>query len=320
MRVYKYIFTLIAFSLCVYSINAEKRITVDANGGGDFTNLQEAINSVRAFDPAGSTIISVKNGIYYEKIIIPEYVCNVVIIGEDKNKTIISNNDHAKKNNMGTFHTYTMQIRGNDITIENLTIENNAEKVAQAVALHTEGDRIILNNIKLMGNQDTFYAAGENRKVYVANCYIEGTTDFIFGGATVWFENCQIYCKANSYITAASTPQNVKYGFIFDRCKITLANDVNSVYLGRPWRAYAMTIFMNCELPDKINPKGWHNWNNPENEKTARYFEYNNTGEGSDTINRVKWIKILTKEEDKEITENNILGNFINNISTKSIN
>ena len=305
---------LTIFFICgiinILSAQNAKKIVVDKNGTSDFTTLQEAINSVRAFDPAGPTVISVKTGTYYEKIVIPDYVCNVKIVGEDKEKTIISNNDHAKKDNMGTFRTYTMQIRGNDITLENLTIENNAERVAQAVTLHTEGDRIILNNVKLLGNQDTFYAAGENNKIYVENSYIEGTTDFIFGSATVWFQNCDIFCKANSYITAASTPENMKYGFIFDKCKISLAENVNSVYLGRPWRAYAMTVFMNCELPAGIKLEGWHNWSNTENEKTARYSEYNNYGEGSSSTLRVKWAKILTKKESESINLKAVFGDF----------
>lgn len=309
------IFTIfILLSITIFYSNAEKKIIVNKLGNGDFTSLQEAINSVRAFDPDGSTIIFVKNGIYKEKIMIPEHVCNVKIQGEDKDKTIITYNDHAKINNMGTFRTYTLQIRGNDITLENLTIENNAERIAQAVSLHTEGDRIWLKNCKLLGNQDTYYASGENRKIFIENSYIEGTTDFIFGGATVWFENCEIYCKTNSYITAASTPQHVQYGFVFNKCTISLADSVTSMYLGRPWRAFAMTVFMSCNLPKGINHKGWHNWSKIENEKTARYYEYKNTGIGSNLAERVKWSKILTKKEYKKITKQTVLTDFYSKI------
>ncbi|VBB48429.1 conserved hypothetical protein [uncultured Paludibacter sp.] len=314
-------FLFLIFLLTISEITLaqqQKRIIVDKKGNGDFITLQEAINSVRAFDPDGNAIIFVKEGVYHEKVVVPEQICNIKIIGENKEKTIITNNDHAKINNMGTFRTYTLQIRGNDVILENLTIENNAERVAQAVALHTEGDRIWIRNCNLLGNQDTFYANGENRRLYVENSYIEGTTDFIFGGATAWFENCKIYCKQNSFITAARTPQNIKYGFVFNNCKIALADSVNSVYLGRPWRAYAMTVFMNCDLPKGINPKGWDNWRNPENEKTARYFEYNNTGEGSKIAERVKWAKILTKKESKNITRKKVLGDFNKQIINKN--
>ena len=291
-----------------------KQITVDRKGTGDFTSLQEAINTVRAFDPDGGTVILVKNGVYHEKIVIPDWICNLKILGESRENTLITYNDHAKINNMGTFRTYTMQIRGNDIQLENLTLENAAEPLAQAVALHTEGDRLIFRNCRFLGNQDTQYLAGEGNRLYFQNCYIEGTTDFIFGGATAWFEACEIHCKRDSYITAASTPQNITYGFVFDKCKITAAGDVTSVYLGRPWRPFAMTVFMNCELPEEIHPAGWENWRNPENEKTARYAEYNNRGEGSSTTGRVKWAKVLNKKEAKKITRANVLKDFDNSL------
>ena len=292
-----------------------KQFVVDKGGKGDFTTVQAAIDAVRAFDPDYSTIIFVREGIYYEKIVIPDYVRDLKIMGENRERTIISNNDHALINNMGTFRTYTMQIRGDDITLENITIENNAPTVAQAVALHTEGDRIILKNCRLLGNQDTLYTEGENARLYFHQCYIEGTTDFIFGPSTVWFEQCDILCKKNSYITAASTPEDVEFGYIFNHCKITMADDVTSVYLGRPWRPYAMTLFMNSELPAEINPSGWHNWGKPDNEKTARYAEYNNTGRGSNTTKRVDWMKSLSPAEAQNVTLENVMGGFFEQIA-----
>lgn len=313
----KFLLSLLLVLFCLNISAAHKlvkNISVDINGSGDFTSLQEAIFSVRAFDPDGSTTIFVRNGVYKEKIVIPDWVCNVKILGENREKTVITHNDHANINKMGTFRTYTLQIRGNDIELENLTVENNAEQLGQAVALHTEGDRLKFTNCRFLGNQDTQYLAGEANRLYFSNCYIEGTTDFIFGGSTAWFEKCDIHCKRNSYITAASTPQSIEYGFIFNKCKITVAEGITSVYLGRPWRAYAMTVFMNCELPKEINPAGWENWRNPENEKTARYAEYNNSGKGSDKSQRVKWSKILTKRDVRKITVKNVLGEFSKNI------
>lgn len=279
-----------------------KMIIVDKSGNGDFTSVQEAVNSVRAFDPDGPTVILIKKGVYHEKVIVPDYVCNLKLIGEDKNETIISYDDHAKKNDMGTFKTFTLQIRGNDIVLENLTIENAAEPVAQAVALHTEGDRIVFRNCRFLGNQDTIYTGGDKGRLYFQDCYIEGTTDFIFGPATAWFENCAIHCKKNSYITAASTPETEEFGYIFNDCNITMAEGIDKVYLGRPWRPYAMTLFMKCYLPKGIIAEGWNNWRNPENEKTARYAEYANRGEGSLTEKRVSWVRLLTDKEAERIT------------------
>jgi len=300
------LFSLFITCLNTYSQTPANTIVVDRNGTGHFRNIQQAIDSVRAFNPAGTVTIFIKNGFYKEKLVIPTYVCNVRLIGEDKDKTIINFDDHANINKMGTFRTYTLKICGNDIVLENLTIENSAPQLGQAVALHVEGDRIIFRNCRFLGNQDTIYTGRENARMYFENCYIEGTTDFIFGVSTAWFEGCQIFCKKSSYITAANTPQNVRYGYVFNHCTISLA-DKATVYLGRPWRAFAMTLFMNCELPKGIQSAGWDNWKNPENEKTARYMEYNNRGEGADTSGRASWSKILTKKEAKEYTLENVM-------------
>lgn len=292
-----------------------KQFVVDKSGNGDFKTIQEAIDAVRAFDPDWTTEIVIEEGTYFEKIVIPDYLYDVKMIGRNREKTIISNNDHAHINNMGTFQTYTLQIRGSAITLENLTIENNADPVGQAVALHTEGDKIIIKNCSLLGNQDTVYTGGNGRRLYFQDCYIEGTTDYIFGSATAWFENCQLHCKKNSYITAASTPQDAAFGYIFNQCKITVDDAVTSVYLGRPWRAYAMTLFMNCDLPKAINPLGWHNWGKTENEQTARYCEFNNSGAGSDVSQRVNWIKKLSNIEAGEITLQSVMGDFYDRIN-----
>ena len=295
-------------------MNTKNKITdtivVDRNGTGNFRNIQQAIDSVRAFNPAGTVTIFIKKGVYKEKLEIPSHVCNVRLVGEDRDKTIINYDDHANIKKMGTFKTFTMRICGNDIRMENLTVENSAAQLGQAVALHVEGDRVVFVNCRFLGNQDTIYTGKENSRQYFQDCYIEGTTDFIFGPSTAWFENCEIHCKRNSYITAASTPEIVKFGYIFNKCNITLADSVKAVYLGRPWRAFAMTLYMSCHLPKGIQPIGWDNWKKVENEKTARYMEYNNSGEGADLKQRVSWAKILTKKEAAEYTVENVLKGF----------
>lgn len=302
---------VILFCLFVFSISLSASdkydIIVDRNGTGDFRNIQQALDSVKQMGSKKQINIFVKNGLYKEKLVLDSLTSNVIIIGESKDQTIINYDDHANINNMGTFNTYTFLIRGNDIIVENLTIENTAAQQGQAVALHIEGDRVIVRNCKILGNQDTIYVANANCRHYFENCYIEGTTDFIFGPATSWFERCEILCKKNSYITAANTPANVKYGIILNDCNIKIGEGVTKMYLGRPWRPYAMTIFMNCDLPRGVKSEGWDNWRNPENEKTARYFEYKNKGEGADISKRVNWIKILSNEQAKEYTIQNVL-------------
>lgn len=281
-------------------------LVVSRDGTGDFRTLQEAVESARAFMDYTVTIY-VKNGVYKEKVIVPSWVENIDIIGEDRDKTIITYDDHANINKMGTFRTYTVKVEGSDITFKNLTIENNAAQLGQAVALHTEGDRLKFINCRILGNQDTIYTGAKFTRLYFKDCYIDGTTDFIFGPSTALFENCMIHSKRNSYVTAASTPKEAKYGYIFKHCKLTAEPGVDKVYLGRPWRPYAYTLFIECELGKHIVPAGWHNWGKQSNEETARYMEYKNTGEGANVSERVAWNKQLTKKEAEAVTVDAIL-------------
>lgn len=276
-------------------------IVVSRDGTGNFRTLQEAIESARAFMDYTVTIY-VKNGVYKEKVIVPSWVENIDIIGEDRDKTIITYDDHANINKMGTFRTYTVKVEGSDITFKNLTIENNAAQLGQAVALHTEGDRLKFINCRILGNQDTIYTGAKFTRLYFKDCYIDGTTDFIFGPSTALFEDCIIHSKRNSYVTAASTPKEAKYGYVFKHCKLTAEPGVDKVYLGRPWRPYAYTLFIECELGKHIVLTGWHNWGKQSNEETARYMEYKNTGEGANASERVAWSKQLTKKEAEAVT------------------
>ena len=276
-------------------------IVVSRDGTGNFRTLQEAIESARAFMDYTVTIY-VRNGVYKEKVIVPSWVENIDIIGEARDKTIITYDDHANINKMGTFRTYTVKVEGSDITFKNLTIENNAAQLGQAVALHTEGDRLKFINCRILGNQDTIYTGAKFTRLYFKDCYIDGTTDFIFGPSTALFEDCIIHSKRNSYVTAASTPKEAKYGYVFKHCKLTAEPGVDKVYLGRPWRPYAYTLFIECELGKHIVSAGWHNWGKQSNEETARYMEYKNTGEGANVSERVAWSKQLTKKEAEAVT------------------
>ena len=285
-------------------------IVVARDGTGQFRTVDEAIEVCRAFMDYHK-VIYVRRGTYKEKLIIPSWLQNIEICGEDRDQTVITWDDHAnirvpdRPNGMGTFRTYTLKIEGSGITLKDITIENNAARLGQAVALHIEGDRLTFVNCRFLGNQDTVYTGKAGSRHYFKDCYIEGTTDFIFGPSTAWFENCQIYCKANSYITAASTPQNIMYGYIFNNCTVTCDPHVTQVYLGRPWRDYGYTLFMHCRLPSQIRPEGWHHWQK-EREQTARYLEFENTGDGATPQARVAWSRQLTKKEAREITLQNV--------------
>ena len=281
-------------------------IVVARDGTGEFRTVSEAVEVCRAFMEYHK-VIYVKKGIYKEKLIIPQWLTNIEILGEDRDATVITYDDHANIVNpltckgMGTFRTYTVKVEGSSITFKNITIENNSARLGQAVALHTEGDRLIFINCRLLGHQDTVYTGIAGTRLLFKDCYIEGTTDFIFGPSTAWFENCEIHSRANSYITAASTPQNRPYGYVFNNCCLTADADIDKVYLGRPWRDYGYTLFMNCDMGRHIRPEGWHHWQK-ERQQTARYMEYNNRGEGAATDKRATWTRQLTKKEAQKIT------------------
>jgi len=318
-----FLFFLFTFSplLAASPFDNPDTIVVARDGTGQFRTIGEAIEVCRAFMDYHK-VIFVKRGTYKEKLIIPEWLTNIELCGEDRDNTVITYDDHANipmdatlwptemsqqllamgdRPKLGTFRTFTLRVAGSNITVKNITIENNAARLGQAVALHTTGDRLQFLNCRFLGHQDTVYTCTANTRVYFKDCYIEGTTDFIFGAATAWFEHCDIYCKADSYITAASTTKEQPYGYVFNRCTVTAAPGVTQVYLGRPWRDYGYTLFMNCDLCKEIRPEGWHHWQK-EREQTARYMEYNNRGEGADTAQRVAWSRQLTPNEARLIT------------------
>ena len=291
----------------------EHHFVVAKDGSGDFFTVGEMINALPNFHKGAQEPIKVliREGIYEEKVVIPSTKRNIHIEGEGK--VVITWGDWAQKigpagTPLGTSGTSTLYNCGENITIENITIENSAGEVGQAVALQTVGTGTqVYKNCRLVGNQDTLYIYGvgnrdgqqvkENQHCYFENCYIEGTTDFIFGSGRADFVGCTIHSKRESYITAASTCKGQERGFVFLSCRLTASEGVERCYLGRPWRQWAQTLFINCHLGAHIRPEGWHNWNKPEAERTAIYGEWGSTGEGANIGERVKWAKKLTQKE-----------------------
>lgn len=284
-------------------------ITVAKDGSGDFTRIQEAIDHAKAFPDQRITIL-IKSGLYKEKIVVPACNTRLTLKGEHRATTIISGDDYFDKIGRGrnsTFYTATLQVLADDFCAEQLTIENTAGPIGQAVALAVESDRCVFRNCRLLGHQDTLYAAGANHRQYYQHCYIEGTTDFIFGAATALFDSCTIHSKSNSFITAASTPQGSSFGYVFRYCRLTASPGVDSVFLGRPWRGFARVAFLYCEMGAHILPEGWSNWQDTERDKTAIYREFECTGPGAKTGQRVGWSKLLTRKEARKHTLENIL-------------
>jgi pectinesterase len=291
----------------------EFNIVVDQKGNGDFTTIQEAIDAAKAY-PSQRITISIKDGVYYEKVKVHAWNTHISFIGESRENTIITYDDYFGKINLGrnsTFYTHTVLVEGDDFFAKNLTIKNTSGPVGQAVALGVNANRVQFSNCAFLGNQDTLYTSGEGNKNYFKDCYIEGTTDFIFGDATALFENCQIHSKSDSYATAASTQKGIAYGYVFKNCKLTADEKVTKAYLGRPWRPFAKTVYLNCEIGKHILPEGWDNWSKPEAETGSFYGEYKCTGEGYQPKNRVSWSHQLKDSEAKKYTIENILGSDI---------
>lgn len=302
-------------------------IVVAQDGSGDFRTIQEAIDAAPDYSHQRITYIRIKPGIYKEMVTIPHNKFRLHISGESAKNTIITYDKYAEKLwnatdskengprsdmdfKIGTSGSATMYIHSSYVTLENLTIENSAgggKSIGQAVALFTNSDFLFVHKCRLIGNQDTLYTYGRFgkdggiKRNYYLECYIEGTTDFIFGPSICYFEKCTIHSKKNSYVTAASTLKGQKYGYVFKDCKLTADDEVTKCYLGRPWGAYAKTVFIDCELGGHILKEGWHNWEKPgkpNTEKNSYYAEYGSFGPGAASHKeRVSWAHRISKKQ-----------------------
>ena len=239
---------LFLLTVLIYGADAQKRITVAQDGSGNYKTVQEALNAVPVSNKT-RLVIYIKNGIYKEKLHLDSNKNFVELIGESKFNTILTYSDHtgmvsAKGDSINTRSSYSFQIKGDDFIAGNITFRNDAGFTAgQAVGVETDGDRAVFINCRIIGNQDILFLNSEKSRQYYKDCYIEGTTDFIFGAATAWFENCHIYSKKNSHVTAASTPREHSYGFIFYHCVLVGDSAVTSASLGRSWRPFAGSTY-----------------------------------------------------------------------------
>lgn len=286
---------------------------VDCNGKGDFKTIQACFDALPSKSAAWRTI-RIRPGVYREKLTLDVYKDKVAIVGTGatpEEVRIVWNDYSGKVVNgyeMTTYDCYTFSVQADDVFLQNLTIANDAGRVGQAVALETRGDRIWIDRCRLEGDQDTFFTKNYVARVWVTYSYIEGTTDFIFGPSIVVFDDCHIHGKSDSFITAASTTERNKFGYVFRDCRITTDPQVTKLYLGRPWKSTARTVWMKCELPASIRSEGWHNWRDPAREKTSFYAEWRCTGAGADRSGRVDWSHELTDEEAAGYTDSNIFA------------
>lgn len=285
--------------------------TVALDGSGDYTSVQEAIAAAPTGTAERPSLIHVKPGTYRELLYVQREKRFLRLIGEDPHTTVITHDLHAKQIGLdgkpiGTFRTATAVIDADDFSASGLTFENAAGPVGQALAVRLDGDRLVFRRCRFLGWQDTILA---NRgRHYFEDSEITGHVDFIFGAATAWFERCRIRCLGNGYVTAASTPPEQPFGFVFNLCRISGESPEVRTYLGRPWRDHAAVVFLGCEMTKVVRPEGWHNWDRPERELTARYAEYDSRGAGGLAPARVPWARHVSPDEAAQITADRVLG------------
>ena len=277
---------------------------VAKDGTGDFFTVQEAIDAVPNFRKSKRTTILVRAGEYKEKLVVPESKINISLIGEDG--TSITGNDYADKENifgepMSTSGSATCYIYAPDFYAENITFQNSAGRVGQAVAAFVSGDRVMFKKCRFLGFQDTLYTYDKESRQYYEDCYIEGTVDFIFGWSEAVFNRCELHSKGAGFITAPATDKGSKYGYIFYDCDITADPDVSNVCLGRPWRPYAKSVYIRCNMGPHIEFLGWNEWEKPEAEKGSFFAEYKSIGAGGKKDSRISWSHQLS---DKELIKN----------------
>ncbi|MDB5355446.1 MAG: pectin esterase [Phycisphaerales bacterium] len=282
---------------------------VAADGSGDFRGVQEAINAV----PAGNAqrvVIHIRPGLYRGQVVVPRDKRLISIVGEAPDKTLITETWNLRtigKNGLplGVFGAATFIVLADDFEAENITFENASGNHGQAPAVSVSGDRAAFHRCNFMSWQDTLLL--NQGRQFFDSCYVCGSVDFIAGGATAFFESCRLHCLTGGYITAACTPQEQAYGFVFSKCQITAGPDRYNIFLGRPWRSFANVTFLRTEMPVSVDEAGWDNWRVPEREKTARFAEYHSTGLGAHASSRAAWSKQLTDEQAKEITKESVL-------------
>lgn len=291
---------------------AKPDVTVAADGTGDAASVQRAIDGLPAESPR-RFVIRIKPGTYREKIRIPQRKPAITLIGDDAATTILSYDDcadtlDATGKKLGTFASASVSVASDDFEARNITIENTHGTGSQAVALRIGADRAVFKDCRIVGWQDTLLV--ERGRHYFESCSVSGHVDFIFGAATAVFARCEIHARAPGYITAASTPETQPFGLVFLKCVVTGDADLKGkkTFLGRPWRPYANVNFIECDLCGEINPLGWSVWNGNDNDKTARFGEYKNTGPGAAAPARAAWSKQLSETEAAQFTIKNILG------------
>lgn len=315
----------------------KKELYVDADGGQAFEKIGEALEAAKQYADS-EVVIHIAPGTYKERVEIKQN--HISFLGTDAEQTKIIYSDGAldlmpEGDKRGTFRTPSVFIDADYFYAHNISFCNEAgqgNKVGQALAVYADGDHLIFEHCRFDGHQDTLFTAPLPKKEKQAggfkgpkefaprrmgrhlykDCYIAGNVDFIFGSATAWFENCELFMKQrkgdiNGYVTAPSTYEGQKYGYVFQNCRFTSDCPPESAYLGRPWRNYAKCVIIHSEIGAHIRREGWHDWDNREAWNTMFFAEYGNYGAGAGK-ERAPFVKMLSEEEAAEYTRENVIG------------
>lgn len=294
---------------------------VAADVSATHTNLQAAIDAAPD-NATNAWRILLRPGTYEGQFLVPKTKRHVQLIGEEATNTVLTYSLNVNETNEKTilpFKGTGVIVLGDDFSAANVTFQNTSGDHGQALALRVDGDRAVFNHCRMLGWQDTLMI--NNSRQYFTNCYIAGRVDFIYGSATAVFDRCEIHSRNGGHVTAANTPKDKPFGYVFMDCQLTgdpqpwvnaqgISANTNGppmADLGRPWRPYASVTYLRCEMGAHIRPEGWNNWRNPTNELTARYAEYKSTGPGANPSARVKWSRQLTDAEAQAFTLENIL-------------
>lgn len=303
---------------------------VSADGRGDFRSVGEALASIPERN-AQRRVIFIKHGIYREKLLIDRPY--VTIQGQDPDGTVLTYDDKPNDrgpdgNPLGTYGDYAVKITGGDFVARDIAIQTLAgSTVGQAVALDVNADHASFDNCRILGYQDTLYLQNrtdetassnppdqptvQTNRMYFRNSTIAGSVDFVFGSAIAVFDHCDLHSVLNGYVTAASTPKEQKYGFVFLHSKLTAENPYSGslkTYLGRPWRPYASVAFIDTSMARHILSEGWNDWGKTSNQSTARFSEYGSTYENDVKPSRVPWAKTLSEQEVSDYTIQRVLA------------
>ena len=273
------------------------RVVVAANGAGNYPTVQEAIDHAPPSGPR-RLIIAIEPGIYRGRVSIPRDRPRVTLLGLGRSaKDVVLTYNLSARQVGGTFFSSTVDVEGEGFQAKNLTIQNSYGPGSQAVAISVHAGHAVFDQVRLLGYQDTLYAASGLQ--YYRDCMIQGAVDFIFGNATAVFDHCQIRTIGHGYITAQSRRSpRATTGYVFYRCRITGHRAKPDVFLGRPWRRFARVVYLDCYLGRAIRPSGWNDWDHTvANQKTAWYGEYGSHGPGAHPHRRARWAHELTRAQ-----------------------